>query len=90
MLLAVTPLLRSRRMNYSVRFRPGVSPAHPELFGPDETENKVRLGLQGSLDPKKTLQNSLTSAKALGVFCSAKPVLLSRKRDCPQQVNKLI
>jgi hypothetical protein len=59
-------------MNHSVRFPPGVSPAHPELFGPDETENKVRLGLQGSLDPKKTLQNSLTSAKALDVFLESK------------------
>ena len=26
----------------------------------NETENKVRLGLQGSLDRKKTLQNSIT------------------------------
>jgi hypothetical protein len=34
--------------------------AHMTLEGrPHETENKVRLGLQGSLDPKKTLQNSI-------------------------------
>jgi hypothetical protein len=77
-------------MNHSVRFRPGASPAHPELFRPDETENQVRLGLQGSLDPKKTLQNSLTSAKALGIFLERKARFDVSRRDYPQQVNKLI
>jgi hypothetical protein len=32
-----------------------------EVGRPHETENKVRLSLQGSLDPKKTLQNSITA-----------------------------
>jgi hypothetical protein len=33
----------------------------PFLGRPHETENKVRLGLRGSLDPKKPLQNSITA-----------------------------
>jgi hypothetical protein len=33
----------------------------PLVGRPHETENKVRLGLKGSLDPKKTLENSITA-----------------------------
>jgi hypothetical protein len=45
---------------------------------PHETENKVRLGLQGSLDPKKTLQNSITARFTGPLVLEDRAVLLCR------------